>query len=315
MQTTRSLASYKHCVERIRSRWSAFLARRAERLAQQRRFGAAAEKVAENILEDLFTQVLDWSLSEVNNQIDFADLVLTRFGIKHLVIEVKRPGALAWHRRAVEAALDQALRYVHEQKIHHLAVSDGVMLYAADIGAGGLRDRVFVSLADPEPPEALWWLSVQGIYRAREELEPEPGPLLPDPSPDAGLQPPEESRLLHPKYRLPMQCFAYVGHAGNPRTWKLPFCLADGRVDPKRLPKAIQAILSNYRGTQVGGIPEEAIPEVLVRLAQAAARLGKMPHQCGETADVYHQLAEALDQLGRMHEVTGLAGSDTQPVP
>jgi hypothetical protein len=45
------------------------VAKRDQRLARQRRFGTAAEKVAENVLEDLFTMVLDWHLSEVNNQV------------------------------------------------------------------------------------------------------------------------------------------------------------------------------------------------------------------------------------------------------
>jgi hypothetical protein len=55
-----------------------------------------------------------------------------------------------------------------------------------------------------------------------------------------------------------------------------------------------QAILSNYRGTQVSGIPEAAIPNVLVRLARAAAQIGKMPHQSADTPDVYRALASAL---------------------
>jgi hypothetical protein len=45
-----------------------------------------------------------------------------------LTIEVaqqQRPGALAWHRRAVEAALDQARRYADEQKVGCIGVSDG----------------------------------------------------------------------------------------------------------------------------------------------------------------------------------------------
>jgi hypothetical protein len=42
---------------------------------------------------------------------------------------------------------------------------------------------------------------------------------------------------------------------------------------------------------------------VLVRLGQAAVRLGKMPHQTPQTSEVYQELAEALDQLGRLHEV------------
>jgi hypothetical protein len=49
--------------------WADFQAKRWERLAQQARLGTAAEKVAENILEDLFTMVLDWRLSEVNNRV------------------------------------------------------------------------------------------------------------------------------------------------------------------------------------------------------------------------------------------------------
>jgi hypothetical protein len=43
--------------------------------------------------------------------------VLTRFGIRQLVIEVKQPGALAWNRRAVEAALAQGRRYAEEQRV------------------------------------------------------------------------------------------------------------------------------------------------------------------------------------------------------
>ena len=111
------LASYKRCVDRIRANWPAFLAKRRERLQQQERHGAAAEKVAENILEDLFTLVLDWPLSDINNQVGYADLVLTCLGIKYLIVEVKRPGALVWNDRAVQAALEQARRYADEQKV------------------------------------------------------------------------------------------------------------------------------------------------------------------------------------------------------
>jgi hypothetical protein len=52
-----SLASYRRCCDRAGHRMPDFLAKRQERLAQQRRFGTAAEKVAENILEDLFTRL------------------------------------------------------------------------------------------------------------------------------------------------------------------------------------------------------------------------------------------------------------------
>ncbi len=74
--------------------------------------------------------------------------------------------------------------------------------------------------------------------------------------------------------------------------------LADGAVDAKRLPKAVQAILSNYRGAKVSGIPEEAIPAVLSRLARAARHAGHMPPEASNPAPIYRQLAEALEQLG-----------------
>jgi hypothetical protein len=78
---------------------------------------------------------------------------------------LKRPGSLAWSRRAVESALDQALRYAAEQRVKAVAICDGPMLYSADITQGGLRDRVFVSLCECEAPLDLWWMAVQGIWR------------------------------------------------------------------------------------------------------------------------------------------------------
>jgi hypothetical protein len=271
---------------------------------QQERYGAAAEKVAENILEDLFTLVLDWPLSDINNQVGYADLLLTSLGIKYLIVEVKRPGALAWNRRAVEAALDQAHRYADEQKVRCIGVSDGVMLYAADIEHGGLQDRVFVSLESSEPQESLWWLSVYGIYQPREDTKDATLRLLPEipqeETIETGLP---YSALLHPRYGLPARCFGYVGDASDPRTWKLPYLLADGTADITRLPKAIGSILSNYRGLRVSSIPEKDIPDVLVRLACAAARVGKLPGQSGRISKTYRQLAEALEQLDRLDEV------------
>jgi hypothetical protein len=152
------LASYRRCVERISGSWQGFVTRRSERL-RQGLFGAPVEKVAENILEDLFTKVLDWNLEDVNLQVGRADIVLSELGIKRLVLEVKRPGSLAWHRRAVSSVLDQAQRYSASQKVGAVAVSDGQMLYAADVEHGGLRDRLFVHLDAADPPLELWWLS------------------------------------------------------------------------------------------------------------------------------------------------------------
>jgi hypothetical protein len=296
-----NLASHRRCVERIQAGWPGFVAKRQQRLEQQRRLGEASEKVAENILEDLFTAVLDWPLADFNNQVEHADIVLTDHGIKRLVVEVKRPGSLAWNRRAVESALDQAMRYAGEQKVKAVAVSDGVMLYAANIAEGGLRDRVFVSLSAGDPPLALWWLSVQGIWRERQCDEGAHLRFLPEEPVEAQAAAATAGSaecLLHPKYHLPAQCFAYVGDYSKPHSWKLPYLLADGTVDAKRLPKAVQAILSNYRGAKVSGIPEEAIPAALARLARAARQAGHMPPQACNPAPIYRQLVEALEQLG-----------------
>lgn len=294
-----ALACYRRCQDRMAAHWPEFQAKRRERLAQQERFGAAAEKVAECILEDLFTIVLDWRLSEVNNQVAYADMVLTRLGVKQLIIEVKRPGALAWHEHSVGLALAQARRYADEQRVRSIAVSDGIMLYARDAIPGGHRDRALVRLDEPQAPADLWWLSVDGIYRQREDAEGAHLRLLPVMT-ECGATP---DGLVHPRYRLPARCFAYVGSAAEPKTWRLPYLLADGTPDLARLPKAIQAILSNYRGARISSVPEPAIPEVLVTLGRTAWRLGKLPAASTGTAPVYLQLQDALEQLGRLAEV------------
>lgn len=299
------LTSYKRCQGKIADAWPAFQARRRERLAQRERFGTAAEKVAENILEDLFTMVLDWSLSEVNNQVDYADIVLTRLGVKQLVVEVKRPGALAWNERSVDLALAQAQRYADEQKVRSIAVSDGEMLYSRDRIPGGYQDRAFIRLNSPVPPKDLWWLSTDGIYRTRQDDGGARLRLLPDAPAAMPHVRGDSAEPVHPKYKLPASCFAYVGNAADPRTWHLPYLRADGTPDLARFPKAIQAILSNYRGARVSSVPEPAIPEVLVILGRTARLLGKLPATTPGSARSYLQLQDALDQLGRLDDVLG----------
>ena len=294
------LASYVRCVQRIERTWPDFTIRRMERL-RQGLFDAPVEKVAENILEDLLTGVLDWDLADVNLQVGRADIVLSELGIKRLVLEVKRPGSLTWNRAAVERALDQACNYAAVQKVAAVAVSDGRMLYAADVANGGLRDRLFVSLDAAAPPLDLWWLSVHGIYRPCPESS-TPLPSVMSDRLAGGAVPDIDGELLHTKYRLPARCFAYVGRADSPSAWKLPYRTADGAPGLKRLPKAIQAILSNYRGAKVS-IPREAVPDVLVRLCQTAASLGKLPCQDPTTATAYAEAHQALDQLGRLASV------------
>lgn len=294
-----SLAGYRHCTARIRAAWPGFLARRAERL-QPHLFGNTPEKITETILEDLFTHVLDWPLSGFNPQVNFADIVLSDLSIRWLVVEAKRPNSLARSRREVELAISQATRYADEQHVKKVAVSDGLMLYAADIESGGLRNRLLVSLAAEEPQLDLWWLSVDGIHRPHELPEGTIAQLLPE-EPAASTtavdsMPPDGNGLLHPTYHIPARCFAYVGNYADPHSWSLPYLREDGTVDTSRLPKAIQCILTNYRGARVRSIPEEAIPDVLARLARAATRTGRFPPSAN-SAQVYRELAAALDQL------------------
>lgn len=305
-----SLASYRDWQARVVRTWPVFQQVRTQRLVPEHRYGGAPEKVAENILADLFTTVLGWPLSDVNHQVHYADIVLTRLGIKHLIVEAKRPGALAWHERAVEAALEQAHRYADEQKVRCVAVSDGRMLYACDHIPGGHRDRVFVQLDAPDPPLDLYWLTVDGIYRVRSDLVGARRRLLPD-TPNAQFDPPPAGQpdLIHPKYRRPASCFAYVGDANRPSTWALPYRMPDGSVDAARLPKAIQAILSNYRGAHVGAVPEAAIPDVLVTLGRAAHRAGKLRGVPGGGPEVYHLLYAALEQVDRLDEALGGTGA------
>ncbi len=239
MVTFEELASYRRCADRIDANWQAFQERRAARLRERERFGHAAERAVESIVEDLFTMVLDWSFGDINHQVGYADILLTRLGIKHLIVETKRPGSLAWNRLAVDRALEQVCRYAAEQKVRCVAVSDGTMIYAADVCHGGLSDRIFCSIADPEPQAALCWLSLDGIYRERSDAAAAKRDMLPEVTPVSEAVPAElaDERLLHPKYKLPVQCFAYAGDASDPRTWRLPYLNDDGSVDAKRLPK------------------------------------------------------------------------------
>lgn len=153
-----------------------------------------------------------------------------------------------------------------------------------------LRPRLRTHLADTTPPRELWWLSTRGIYRTAHQT---PAPL----------PPPSDDTLLHAKYQLPARCFAFIGDPQRPATWKLPYLRLDGTVDERRLPEAIQAVLQDYRGEQVR-LPEEHVPDVLARLAQAARRQGRMPHQDPTPAPIYQALHETLVQMGRHDAAT-----------
>lgn len=252
-------ANYQRLLERLHSSWPLFLERRQQRLEQQGLFGTnAAEKVAEDILADLFTLALDWEISDLKHQAGYADILLLRNYYKYLLIEAKRPGSLAWNQRAVERALDQARRYADEQDVTRIAVSDGTMLYAADLENGQLKGRVFERLDAVSPPESLWWLSLHGIYAARNDAQGASIRMLPEVGPEEpASSAPKVDALLHHKYKVPAHCFAYVKDASDPKTWKLPYRLANGELDMSRLPKAIQAVPTNYRGAKVSTITRE----------------------------------------------------------
>ncbi len=117
------LASQQKCEDRIQTKWNPFQAKRRQCLEQGNRFGTAAEKITIALLEDLLTEVLDWSLADLNHEIEYADLVVTQHGIKMLVIEAKRSGNLAWNQHTIAEALGQARRYADSQRITHLAIT------------------------------------------------------------------------------------------------------------------------------------------------------------------------------------------------
>lgn len=277
------LARQVRCVEQIRTRWPAFLQAREAHLRSHSVGQAPTEKVAENILCDLFTQVLDWTREQARLQENLVDLTLTRLGVKHLIVEAKRPGSLDGPG-SIGRAIRQARGYAEQHNVGKIAVSDGCILEAYDLAGPRLERRVRTHLSVAEPPECLWWLSTRGIYRT---------PLA---TGEAAPAPAADDSLLHPKYRLPASCFAYVGDPERTSTWKLPYLQADGTVDAKRLPKAIQSVLRDYRGEQVR-LPEHAVPDVLARLADAAARQGRMPDQDPTPAPIYLALRDSLRQF------------------
>ncbi len=278
------LSNKKKLLERANKEWPQFLSRRKQRLAQMELRNGGAEKITESILEDLFTIVLDWPLANVDYQSGRCDIVLTDIGIKRLLVETKYPGSFQ-NDTNMKKALLQVNRYSEKLNVNKVAVSDGYRLYAIDLKEGKVTERVDVFL-DSNFPEDLWLLSVHGIYRPTpQDSEERPINFL------------SSDELLHPKYQLPADCFAYAGNPNDPKSWSLPYLLRDRTVDKKRLPKAISAIISNYRGTKVKKIPETAIPMVLKTLEKAARQIRKMPDQFPKTSQIYKNLANILKQF------------------
>jgi hypothetical protein len=302
--TVSNLSTFQKFNFDLTQRWQLFQGRRSTRLTQEARYGSASEKVAEDILQDFFTIALDWQLESMNNQIGYADMVLTHMGIKRLIVEVKRPGSLSWNTKALAGALEQAWHYAREQRVTTIAVSDGDLLYAVDIQNGGLASRAKLYLSDQYARPDLWWLSLDGIYRPVEQL------VATTPIEDtttvvaiASKPVTEGTQLLHPKYKVPASSFAYVGDPLKTSTWKLPYRLISGGPDEKHLPGAIRAVISNYRGAHIKTVPEAAVPDVLVRLGRAVWELGKMPEQTSSPLGTYQLLHDVLYQLNRLEEI------------
>jgi hypothetical protein len=171
------LARQQRCIERIRARWPAFLQARQAHLRSHSVGQAPAEKVAENILCDLFTQVLDWTTEQARLRENLIDLTLTRLGVKYLIVEAKRPGSLDGPG-SIGRAVKQARGYAEKHKVDKIAVSDGCILEAYDLAGPRLDLRVRMHLSAAEPPESLWWLSTRGIYRTPENMGAAPPGLL-----------------------------------------------------------------------------------------------------------------------------------------
>jgi len=123
------LACQQRCVGQIRARWPAFLQARQAHLRSHSVGQAPTEKVAENILCDLFTQVLDWTTEQARLQENLVDLTLTRLGVKYLIVEAKRPGSLDGPG-SIGRAIKQACGYAAEHQVDKIAVSDGCILEA-----------------------------------------------------------------------------------------------------------------------------------------------------------------------------------------
>lgn len=281
-----NLASKNKQTERGKEQWAIFLDRRKQHLVQASRQLGGHEKITEKILEDLLTIVLDWNLEDINNQIEYSDIVITKQGIKVLVVEAKRLGFFS-SQTNIDKALYQAISYAKQMVIRKVAISDGNKLFLTEYcpHRNTKNGWVDISLDSTIYPEKLWYFSEHGIYRSieKEELEPPTSP---------------QTDLLHHKYQLPHYCFAYIGDENDTKTWKLPYLMSDRSVDHKRLPSAIRCIISNYRGKKVKDIPEWSIPIALKKLAKAAKDAGKMPSQNPRAPNTFIQLDSILTQFG-----------------
>ncbi len=297
-----SQAKYKKFIERLNTNWSLFIQKRKALLSQQERFGKAPEKITENIIFHLFTEVLDWDIKDINYQIDYADIEITKLGVKRILIEAKRPGGISWNMKQIEKHIAQALRYAYKQKVSIIGISDGNKLYMLNVKGGLTEPRIFISLDEDLPHEDLYYISVNGVDKEKNiniDFKNSKKEVLGKyDSTDTN-----SDELLNKQYKLPARCFAYVGDPNNPYTWKLPYLSLDGSVNVARLPGAIGCVVTNFRGLQVKTIPEKEIPQVIIKLAKATKSVGKLNPDNPKMANCYKQLYNAVDQMGGLDKI------------
>ncbi|MCL4392517.1 hypothetical protein M1145_00015 [Patescibacteria group bacterium] len=294
-------AKYIKFLERLNTNWKDFKIKRKDFLVQNERFGKTPEKVTENILSYLFTEVLDWDLRDINYQVDYADIEITKLGIKRIVIEAKRPGGITWNILQLEKHINQALRYAYKQKISTIGVCDGNKLYILNVEGGSTTPRIFIPLDAEEPHEDLYYISKNGIDKKKTisvnfNKDKEEKTVHNQNSET-------NDELLNKQYKLPARCFAYIGDPNNPYTWKLPYLENNGTIRIKRLQSAIQSIVTNFRGGQVKDIPEKYIPGVLIKLAKAAKDVGKLDPDNPKMANCYRQLYNAIKQMDALDKI------------
>ena len=295
-------AKYIKFLERLNTNWPTFNSKRKDFLVQNERLGKTPEKVTENILSFLFTEVLDWDLRDINYQVDFADIEITKLGIKRIVIEAKRPGGITWDNvLQLEKHINQALRYAYKQKISIIGICDGKKLYILNVEEGSTTPRIFISLDDEEPHEDLYYISKNGIDKKKiisiNFSKDKKGGTINNQNSEIN------DELLNKQYKLPARCFAYIGDPNNPYTWKLPYLENNGTIHVKRLQSAIQSTVTNFRGLQVKTIPEKNIPGVLIKLAKAAKDVGKLDPDNPKMANCYKQLYNAIKQMGVLDKI------------
>jgi hypothetical protein len=292
---------YIKFIDNLHSNWPLFVAKRKDLLIQKERFGSVPEKISENILHALFTEVLDWDIKDVNYQVGYADMEITKLGIKRIVIEAKRPGGISWTESHIAKHIEQALRYAFTQKVNTIAISDGNKLYVLNVDGGSITPRIFIHLDAEEPHEDLYYISVNGVDKNKniniDFKDNKKENLIKD------LEQEINDELLNPQYKLPSWCFAYVGDPNKSTTWKLPYLLLDGSVNIKRLPSAVCCVVTNHRGVQVKGIPEKDIPNVILKLAKAAKSVGKLDPENPKMANCYRQLYNAIVQFGYLDKI------------